>query len=204
MKYLFKGKIKEFKDFTKGDLGLNKWLVYEETIKDRYEQVKEYSYFKKLNDLAEKHNLYFDETEIISWLDSQKIMLKVIKELIMNIVDEIDIIQEFHIPFTNKRADYLLVKDNKIIIIEFSYSNLEKKDYQYQTKLNQVINYKELLSNVISKNIEIGTYTFIIHPEEDNKDSNTEQINNFINYINYFFKDRKLSAIDELNKLPNP
>ena len=31
-----------------------------------------------------------------------------------------------------------------------------------------------------------------------------EQINNFINYINYFFKDRKLSAIDELNKLPNP
>lgn len=206
MKFLFKGNISEFKKITKSDLKLNKWLVYDESIDKRYDQVCEYSYITKLKNLATKQGLEYDETEIISWLDSQKIMLKVLEQLEKQEqdIDSFNIIQEYHIPFTNKRADYLLVKDNKILIIEFSYNKSKKSNwnalYRYQNKLNQVINYKELISNIISKNIEIGTFTFIIKPEEENEEINYKEISNIAEYIKYFF-DMKICAIEELEKI---
>ena len=109
------------------------------------------------------------------------------------------LMQEYHIPFTNKRADYLLVKNNKIMIIEFSYVKLEKKEYQYQNKVNQVINYKELISNVLSHGIDISTYTFILHPEEYDKDINKDQINNFTDYFYFYIQDRSNIAYEEIN-----
>lgn len=205
MKYLFDGTITEFKNFTNKDLGLWKWLIYDDSIKNRYEQVKHYSYIGMLEELANNHKLEHDETELISWLDSQKIMLKIIKTMEKDgnekIFENMRLIQEFHIPFTRKRADYLICKDNKILIIEFSYANLKRKEYQFQTKLNQVINYKELISNVISKNIDIATYTFILHPEDKDKDSNLEQINNFIEYLFFYLNDKKCDAYKELVKI---
>lgn len=204
MKCLFNGTINDFKIFTDSELKLNKWLIYDQSIDDRYEQVKKYSYIKKLKDLANKNEMEYDKTELISWLDSQKIMLEVIKKINKdkrNILEGIRLIQEFHIPFSRKRADYLIVKDNKILIIEFSYSKLNKTAYQYQTKLNQVINYKELISNVISKNVDIATFTFILHPEEEDKEVNMGEINNFIDYLYYFISDKKYDAYSELIRI---
>ena len=129
-------------------------------------------------------------------------LLRLINKTKINL-DEFKLIQEFHIPFTNKRADYLIINKNKILILEFSYSHWKDTEYQFQTKLNQVINYKELLSNLISKNIEIGTYTFIINPENINHLANEEQIQNLNNYIEFFFKERYIDALEEIYKLPN-
>ena len=201
MKALFNGSINEFKIFTDTELKLYKWIIYDMNIHDRYEKVKIYSYIDKLEESAFNNNINHEETEVISWLDSQMILLKVIKRIEkenINILNDMYIIQEYHIPFTNKRADYLLIKNNRIMIIEFSYAKLDKKEYQYQNKLNQVINYKELISNVLPLLIDISTYTFILHPEEDDININQEQINNFIKYVYYYFKDKTNIAYEAL------
>lgn len=207
MKYLFSGSIEEFKKFTKSDLRLDNWIILDGESKERYNDVCGYSYIKKLKELYKEHGITCNNEELISWLDSQSIMLQAIqtsKRINENLFKDVHIIQEFHIPFTNKRADYLLIKDNKIIIIEFSYVNSKmNKEYHYNTKLNQVIGYKELISNIMPKDIEIGTYTFLVKPSKDyDKTLNSEGIINLIEYIDYFMKDRKISALEELNKLP--
>lgn len=132
-------------------------------------------------------------------------MLKVINHVnrlnFDNLLNNIRIIQDFHIPFTNKRADYLLVYENKIIIIEFSYNKFENKDYHYNIKINQVIRYKELIINIVPKNIDISTHTFLLHPEEIDENSNQEQIENFVKYIKLFMEKKSICAYEELEKL---
>lgn len=91
-----------------------------------------------------------------------------------NLLNNIRTIQEFHISFTNKRADYLLVYENKTIIVEFRYNKFDNEDYHYSIKLNQLIGYKELIINILPKNIDIATYTFLIHPEDVDENSNQE------------------------------
>lgn len=205
MKALFNGTIKEFKKTTKSDLQLNKWKVFEMNIEDRYDWVQDNSYVNKLHEIAKSNDIKYDKYEIISWLDSQSIMLKIINKMeklgFDNLLNKVRIIQEFHIPFTNKRADYLLVYENKIIIIEFSYNKFENKDYHYNIKLNQVIGYKELISNILPKDIDIATYTFLLYPEENDENSNQEQIENFVEYINFFMEKKSVSAYEELEKL---
>ena len=110
-------------------------------IEDRYDCVQDNSYVNKLHEIAKSNDIKYDECETISWLDSQSIMLKVINKMeklgFDNLINNIRVIQEFHIPFTNKRADYLLVYENKIIIVEFSYNKFDNEDYHYNIKLNQ-------------------------------------------------------------------
>lgn len=202
MKALFNGTIKEFKKTTKSDLQLNKWKVFEMNIEDRYDWVQDNSYVNKLHEIAKSNDIKYDKYEIISWLDSQSIMLKLINKMeklgFDNLLNKVRIIQEFHIPFTNKRADYLLVYENKIIIIEFSYNKFENKDYHYNIKLNQVIGYKELISNILPKDIDIATYTFLLYPEDVDENSNKEQIENFVEYIKFFMEKKSVSAYEEL------
>lgn len=205
MKALFNGTIKEFKKTTKSNLQFNKWKVFEMNIEDRYDCVQDNSYVNKLHEIAKSNNIKYDECETISWLDSQSIMLKVINKMEKfdydNLLNNMRIIQEFHIPFTNKRADYLLVYENKIIIVEFSYNKFDNEDYHYSIKLNQLIGYKELISNILSNDIDIATFTFLIHPEDVNENSNQEQIENFVEYIKFFMKKKSISAYEELDKL---
>lgn len=205
MKALFNGTIKEFKKTTKSNLQFNKWKVFEMNIEDRYDCVQDNSYVNKLHEIAKSNNIKHDECETISWLDSQSIMLKVINKMEKfdydNLLNNMRIIQEFHIPFTNKRADYLLVYENKIIIVEFSYNKFDNEDYHYNIKLNQLIGYKELISNILSNDIDIATFTFLIHPEDVNENSNQEQIENFVEYIKFFMKKKSISAYEELDKL---
>lgn len=202
MKALFNGTIKEFKKTTKSELQLNKWKVFEMNIEDRYDWVQDNSYVNKLHEIAKSNDIKYDKYEIISWLDSQSIMLKIINKMeklgFDNLLNKVRIIQEFHIPFTNKRADYLLVYENKIIIIEFSYNKFENKDYHYNIKLNQVIGYKELISNILPKDIDIATYTFLLYPEDVDENSNKEQIENFVEYIKFFMEKKSVSAYEEL------
>lgn len=205
MKALFNGTIKEFKKTTKSNLQFNKWKVFEMNIEDRYDCVQDNSYVNKLHEIAKSNNIKYDECETISWLDSQSIMLKVINKMEKfdydNLLNNMRIIQEFHIPFTNKRADYLLVYENKIIIVEFSYNKFDNEDYHYNIKLNQLIGYKELIINILPNNIDIATFTFLIHPEDVNENSNQEQIENFVEYIKFFMKKKSISAYEELDKL---
>lgn len=205
MKALFNETIKEFKKIIKSNIQANKWKIFEMSISDRYEWVQDNSYVNKLHSIAKTNDILYDECETISWLDSQSIMLKVINKLEKIMDDEnfdkIRVIQEYHIPFTNRRTDYLLVYNNKIIIIEFSYNNFGNEEYHYHTKLNQVIGYKELISNILPKDIDIATYTFLLHPEDIHENSNKEEINNFVNYIKFKFEQKSINAYEEISKI---
>ena len=64
--------------------------------------------------------------------------------------NKIRILQEYCIPYSCKRADYLLVYENKILILEFSFNKLGY-ELQYETKLQQAIGYKEIIDYLNGK-----------------------------------------------------
>ena len=119
--------------------------------------------------------------------------------------------QEYCIPYSNKRADYLLVYDNKILILEFSFNKLGY-ELQYETKLQQAIGYKELLGNILPKEVDIGTYMFLVEAEEDKwggaiyvddteKLPNQDKIEHLAKYIEKFFKKNEDFAINALERI---
>lgn len=190
-----------FNKLIKEELNLENWLVYDMSADDRAKMI-DYTYkYQYLKRQAEEQDINVKSAEIISWLDTLNIMYYVLDYVEPNIRSELQILQEMEIPFTHKRADYVLVYRKKILIIEFSFLKLNGR-YKFEDKLNQAVGYKELLSNVMPPHIEIGTYTFLIEPETDksgntvkklNKYSNeqelpnNEKIQEFGGYINLFF-----------------
>lgn len=192
----------EFNKLIKEDLNLENWLVYNMDAEDRAKMV-DYTYkYQYLQKRAVEQDIKVKSAEIISWLDTLNIMYYVLDYVDPKIRDELQIFQEMEIPFTHKRADYVLVFRRKILIIEFSFQKLNGR-YKFEDKLNQATGYKELLSNVMPSHIEIGTYTFFIEPETDKSGNtvkklnkytneqelpNNEQIQEFGGYINLFFQ----------------
>ncbi len=203
----------EFNKLIKEELYLESWLVYNMNAEDRAKMIDytcKYQYLKKR---AEEQEMNVKSAEIISWLDTLNIMYYVLDFVDPKIRNELQILQEMEIPFTHKRADYVLVYRKKILIVEFSFQKLDGR-YKFEEKLNQAVGYKELLSNVMPPHIEIGTYTFIIEPETDNSGNlikklnkytneqelpNNEKIQEFGGYINLFFQKDFEDAMYYLN-----
>ncbi len=192
----------ELNKLVKDDLHLASWLVYDMSAEDRAKMVDCTYKYQYLKNRAEEQEIKPQSAEIISWLDTLNIMYYVLDFVAPQIRNELQILQEMEIPFTNKRADYVLVYRKKILIVEFSFQNWNRRD-KFENKLNQAAGYKELLSNVLPPHIEIGTYTFLIEPESDksgrvvkrlNKYTkeqelpNNEKIQEFGGYINLFFE----------------
>ena len=78
--------------------------------------------------------------------------------------------------------------------------------------MQQAIGYKELLSNILPKEIDIGTYTFLVEAEEDKEGNsitlkNTDflpnhyKIENLANLIEKFFNKNIDLAINSLKQL---
>lgn len=133
------------------------------------------------------------DIEIVTWLDTLNILYYVFDRIEdENLRNSVKILQEYCIPYSNKRVDYLLVYDNKILILEFSFNKLGY-DLQYETKLQQAIGYKELLNNILPKEVDLGTYTFIVEAEED-KDGRAIHIEGTDYYPNHY----KISALAEI------
>ena len=95
--------------------------------------------------------------------------------------------------------------------MEFSFNKLGY-ELQYETKLQQAIGYKELLSNILPKEVDIGTYMFFVEAEEDKWGEaiyveNTEELPNsskieqLAKYIEKFFKKNENFAIDSLRRV---
>lgn len=224
MKYLYNYSIQEFINSTENN-GLENWWIFNQNIHERYNSIKNNLYVKLFKAKAIKNNIQFSDEEIVSWIDNIQIIyctLNYIKEILnkskqKEILKNIQIIGEYHIPYSSKRADIIMVKDNKILIIELSYKkeNMNRND-KYQEKLNQVMNYKELLENALPKHIEIATYSFPIEPETDELGKPMKTISKITNesttknydyccylakFIINFFQNTNKSAIEELNKL---
>ena len=210
--HLFELNAKTLAKLVEETLEIENWCVRDDNISNRTSAIRHKDRYNKLAKQAQKKNILFNETEIVTWLDSLNILYYVFE----NIEDEhlknaITILQEYCIPYHNKRADYLLVYDNKILIIEFSFNKLGY-ELQYESKLRQVMEYKELLGSLLPKEIDIGTYTFLVEPEEDkNRKSitientnllpNHYKIENLAQFIEKFFKKNIKQAIKALKQI---
>ena len=212
MKTLFTLNYEKLKTLVCDTLNIEHWFIRNDKIKSRTDSIEYSERFKYLQNRARDCNFLFNNTEIVSWLDTLTTMYYVFDSIKDDYLKtHITILQEYCIPFSNKRADYLLVYDNKILIIEFSFNKLGY-EFNYETKLQQAISYKELLSNILPKEIEIGTYTFLLEPEEDrygnaiyindgNDLPNNPKIEDMANYIVEYFNKNINLAINSLRQL---
>lgn len=210
MKYLYSLTNKTLNHLVEDKLNIKQWYIRNDKIKNRRESILYSERFQILKERAKKFDFIFDDNEVVSWLDTLTTMYYVFDSIEDEYLkNHITILQEYCIPFSYKRADYLLVYDNKILIIEFSFNKLGY-EFNYETKLQQAIGYKELLGNILPKEIDIGTYTFLLEPEEDkygnaimvNDDlPNNSKISALADYIEKFFKKNNKLALDSLTRL---
>lgn len=178
------------------------WRIYDMEISERTKLISKNKYYQTIIKQAEENKIQFDETEIISWLDNLNLLHHILcgNRKILDNFKDFDLFQELCIPFSNKRADVVIIKNNKILIIEFSY-NKWNIEYRYENKLHQAIGYKELLQNVLSSNVQIGTYTFLNKPDDKDVNVNEEECDNLRNFILHYFNNSNIDIIEQLKKI---
>lgn len=202
----------DLKELVEDVLHLEYWCVRDDELQNRMDSIAYSDRFKELKERATEKGYAFNDIEIVTWLDTLNILYYVFDKMEdERLRDEIRILQEYCIPYSNKRADYLLVYDNKILILEFSFNKLGY-ELQYETKLQQAIGYKELLGNILPKEVDIGTYMFLLEAEEDKwggaiyvddteKLPNQDKMKHLAKYIERFFKKNKNFAVDSLLRI---
>lgn len=192
--------LEEFQELIEKELKLTRWYVYNDTLQNRTEAIQNTPRYRKIRKTADENNIQYDDKEVITWFDSLNLLYYAIKGFHPSYFKEhVYIIQEYCIPFTNKRADYLIVYQNKILILEFSFNKLGYA-FNYEKKLNQAKNYKELLSSRLPNEIEIGIHTIIVDAEKENNGHtlihkegtdeipNEDKIKDLTMFISLFFK----------------
>lgn len=216
MKYLYKMDWAALQQLVQFDLFLDGWTIFNEGIQYRMDRVKDaYSYQGSLMEArynsivaqADRNGIGYNENEIVTWFDTLTVMYHVFQQMEDEALrDHIVILQEYCIPYSNKRADYVLCYDNKILIIEFSFHKLGY-ELQYETKLHQAIGYKELIGNILPKEIDIGTYTYLVDP---GLISDSPKVYDLAAYIEKFFNKnidlaiKTLTLLDDGNEEEEP
>lgn len=211
MKCLYQMYWKDLKKLVEEDLCLTDWYVaWDESLSNRARRVREFETdnmygtnnmqhrYELIKRRADEACLKYNETEIVTWFDTLCILYHAFDMVDYEYLrDNIVILQEYNIPFSNKRADYVLCYDNKILILEFSFYKLGY-ELQYETKLQQAIGYKELIGNVLPKEIDIGTYTFLV---DSGYVKDNDKVYNLADYIEKFFNKNIDLAIRALGRL---
>lgn len=172
------------------------WKIANDSIENRSKKIETYKFFVKMKKDAKLFSDMVDDKEIISWLDSLTILIKLLKseKLSEKIKNAIIIFQEYIIPYSNNyRADYLLCVGNKIMILEFSYKNESKN---YDKKLIQALRYKEVLETIIPRDYIVGQFIFTYYPEyekdltveiKENINKNQKILDTLVKLVNKFF-----------------
>ena len=143
------------------------WFIRDDKITNRTDAIYLSDRYGKIKQQADINGISYNDIEVATWFDTLVTLYYVFDRVEdEDIRNNLKILQEYCIPYSRKRADYLLIYDNKILILEFSFNKL-KYEFKYETNLQQAIGNKELLSNILPKEIEIGTYNFLLEPEED-------------------------------------
>lgn len=143
------------------------WFIRDDKITNRTDAIYLSNRYGKIKQQADINGISYNDIEVATWFDTLVTLYYVFDRVEdEDIRNNLKILQEYCIPYSRKRADYLLIYDNKILILEFSFNKLNY-EFNYETKLQQAIGYKELLSNILPKEIEMGAYTFLLEPEED-------------------------------------
>lgn len=211
MKYLYRMNWQALQSLVEDELRLGEWYVpSDEELYHRMERIRTFetdiswdvSYmqhrYETIKQRADDSGIKYNEVEIATWFDTLSILYHAFNSLEdSHLRDNIIVLQEYNIPFSNKRADYVLCYDNKILILEFSFNKLGY-ELQYETKLHQAIGYKELISNVLPKEMEVGTYTFLVDAGYIYENS---KVYDLADYIERFFNKNIDLAIRSLRHL---
>ena len=163
MKALYNMNYEEFKNLVDNDLNIANWLVFDGDANSRKNMIEDKKYFKKLRQRAIEQGINASDDEVLSWLDTLNLLFHSLKYVNDRILTKVQIIQEYQIPFTKRRADYLLVYENKILIIEFSYDRLGN-EYKFETKLSQAIHQMRLYYEY-SEEYQRARFTVFSSPE---------------------------------------
>lgn len=215
--YKFKGvnQLNAFTEFIEKE----NWKIEKQLLKDRVEKYENTTFFQLLRNKFHEEKLSIwdlKNEEVITWIDTLLLMRRLMIELFKRGIDtqEIEIIMEYPLVYGNyMRSDYLLLYDRLIIVLEFGMFNQDEKrsEERYTKKLQESINYRQIIANVIDKHVHVVNYVMIYLPEYDRKSSETlkknidhnhEELLKLANFINHFTKMQdSLSAEHQLAEL---
>ncbi len=217
MKCLYQFYIPKFLNYIENELKISNWKIMLDTIENRYDYISNSKYISQLENMGYELGFFeddYDNYEVIAWIDSASILYRTFNLINPKKYKDIQIIAEYLIPNTNNRCDFLLIKNNKIMILEFTNSLHDKK--QKYRKLQQVNNYKRLISKQINNsNIIIKTkiikYDQEYSIEENPYDTYDSEYINYENYnenlidklsddiLDFFYETNNIQALNYLN-----
>jgi hypothetical protein len=210
--------IKEFNNFSE-ILEKLKWEIEKQLLKERVEIYKTLSIYKDLQNKFMSNSLTIwplKQEEIITWLDTMKLLRRIFNKLYQKgfYGEKFKIIMEYPLIFGNHmRADYLLIYDRLIVLLEFGMFNQDEKrsEERYTKKLQESINYRQLINNLVDDGVKVINYVIIYRPEYDrylsnylfeNIDYNNQEIETFtIFLLNQINIQDSLNAYNQLLKI---
>lgn len=197
------------------------WRIEKQLLKERVETYKQHFFYKQLKDQFEKGKLTIwplKEEEIITWMDTLSIMRRCMMQLFKKGIygDKLRIIMEYPLVYGNHmRTDYLIVYDRLIIVLEFGMFNQDEKrsEERYTKKLQDSITHRQVLHNMINRDVKIVNYVMIYRPEYDriiqsrfidNIQYNDQEILLLTNFIAEHIREQdSLSAMNQLETINN-
>ncbi|BCR35323.1 hypothetical protein [Mariniplasma anaerobium] len=201
--YIF-NKMTELSIFT-NELEKIDWKIEKEYLKDRaifYAKLKIFTLMKQTF-LDKKISIFaLKDEEVITWIDTLTLLRRLLLILFKQGVDtdKISIIMEYPLIFGNHmRADYLLIYDQLIIVLEFGMFNQDERrsEERYTKKLQESNSYRQLLANLINSKIEVVNYVMIYRPEysrnqkqylKENILYNNEELHKLVKFISHLIK----------------
>jgi len=202
----------KFSEFLEGQ----NWKIEKQLLKERVEKYYSYEAVKMLKNQFNTQKLTIwdlKEEEVITWLDTMTIIRRVFMNLFKKGINDSKVRLIMEYPLVNgnhMRTDYLLIYDRLIIVIEFGMFNQDEKrsEERYTKKLQESINYRQIIANQISSDVKVINYVMIYRPEydryttknmEENISYNQSELNNLVNYLFInIIKEEGLSAIKQL------
>jgi len=201
-----------FRHFYQKLLQGKEWKISSLSLNHRGYQLQKENFVSYLRNLFNAKGLFrrsVSIAEIISFMDSYYIMDKVFNSLEKLLDPEdfkkLSLYCEYKIKYSkNRRIDYVLRFHDKILIIEFRLSaTFPNMSNVWQKKENELLIYKELLSNYFPQECKILVYAFIAMPEFNDHTAifkhiqyNNQNAKYFAEYINEFLiKNPSLSQI---------
>ena len=178
------------------------WKITTGSMNYRGELIRSKPYALMLENLFAEKAMFRRKVsiaEIVSWLDSFKIIERLVKEMIKNfsseVFMEIEIFSEYKIRMSKKmRIDYIFKYRDTLLLLELRMvSKFEKLRPTWEKKKLELIIYKDLINNYFPDTYRVINYALITLPEYQIKreiskhiDYNINQINHLLRYIKQF------------------
>ena len=193
-----------------------KWKIEKQLLKERVEKYRNANIFKDLKEQFKTKEISIwelKEEEVITWIDTLTLLRRAFIQILKKGYrsDEVCILMEYPLINGNyMRTDYLIIHNRLIFVLEFGMFNQDEKrsEERYTKKLQESINYRQIIANQVTNDISVINYVMIYKPEFDRYENKTMndniiyndvEINKLSNYIfNLLMKQQNLSAINQL------